>query len=82
MSKQINNEILDIIDNDEYDVPATISETEAIIYDWIVRKYGMNEAEYPSWNITELAKYLDEMKALQDATGAEYKQNNTVKYRI
>jgi hypothetical protein len=82
MTKQIKNEILDVIDHDDYEVPETISETEAIIYDWVVHCFGESEAEDPSWNISELAKYLDEMKALQDATGAEYKQSNTVKYRL
>ena len=82
MTKYIKNEILDVIDADEYDIPESITETEAIIYDWVVHHYGKQEASNPSWNISELAKYMEEMKTLQQCTGAEYKQSNTVAYEL
>lgn len=82
MPKYIKNKIVEIIDHDDYDVPENITETEAIIYDWVANKYGNNEAEYPSWDISNLAKYLEDMRALQQSTGAEYAQSNTVKYRL
>ena len=82
MTKYIKNQVVEIIDHDDYDVPENITETEAIIYDWVAHKYGNNEAEYPSWDISELAKYLEDMRALQQSTGAEYAQSNTVKYRL
>lgn len=82
MTKYIKNKVLEIIDHDEYDVPENITETEAIIYDWVAHTYGNNEAANPSWNISNLAKYLEDMRALQQSTGAEYEQSNTVKYQL
>lgn len=63
-----------------YDIPKEVSETEAMIYDWVVDRYGNDEAELPSWNIAELAKYIDENRS----KGGEekYRQNFTVAYRI
>ena len=78
----MKNEIKEIIDHDDYDVPDEISETEAIIYDWVVFHFGESEAENPSWNITELAAHLDEMRRIMDDAHSVYKQNNTVKYRL
>jgi len=82
MTKYIKNQIVEIIDADEYDVPENITEMEAIIYDWVVHKYGKSEASNPSWNISDLAKYIEDLKELQKATGAEYKQSNTVMYQL
>lgn len=82
MTKYIKNEILDVIDADEYDIPENITETEAIIYDWVVHTYGKREASNPSWNISELAKYMEDLRTLQQSTGAEYKQSNTVVYEL
>ena len=82
MTKYIKNEILGVIDADKYNVPENITETEAIIYDWVAHNYGKQEASNPSWNISALAKYMEEMKTLQQSTGAEYKQSNTVAYEL
>ena len=82
MTKYIKNKIVEIIDHDEYDVPENITEMEAIIYDWVAHKYGKSEAANPSWNISDLAKYLEDLKTLQQSTGAEYEQSNTVKYQL
>lgn len=82
MAKYMKNEVLDIIDHDEYDVPSKVTETEAIIYDWIVHHYGKDEAENPSWNISELAMFLEDMKELMHNTKTKYKQSNTVMYRL
>ena len=69
----------DIDINEEYDIPQQVSETEAMIYDWVVDRYGNDEAELPSWNIADLAKYLDENRSKGDKE--EYKQTFTVAYR-
>lgn len=85
MPKYIKNEIVEIIDADEYDeyaIPENITETEAIIYDWVVYNYGKGEASNPSWNISALAKYMEDLRTLQQSTGAEYKQSNTVAYKL
>lgn len=82
MAKYIKNKITELIDSDEYEIPSEVTETEAIIYDWIVHHYGHGEAENPSWNISALAAYLEDMRALQQATGAEYEQSNTVIYSL
>lgn len=82
MTKYIKNEILDVIDADEYNIPENITETEAIIYDWVAYHYGKREASNPSWNIPELAKYIEDLKTLQQSTGTEYKQSNTVAYEL
>lgn len=82
MTKYIKNQIVEIIDADEYDVPENITEMEAIIYDWVAHKYGKSEASNPSWNISDLAKYIEDLKELQKSTGAEYKQSNTVMYQL
>ena len=63
-----------------YDIPQEVSETEAMIYDWVVDRYGNSEAELPSWNIADLAKYIDENRSKGD--NEEYKQTFTVAYRI
>ena len=52
-----------------YDIPKEVSETEAMIYDWVVDRYGNNEA-----------KYIDENRSKGDKE--EYKQTFTVAYRI
>ena len=62
-----------------YDIPKEVSETEAMIYDWVVDKYGNDEAEYPSWNITELAKFIDKNRSKEGEE--KYRQNFTVAYR-
>lgn len=82
MTKYIKNEILDVIDADKYNVPENITETEAIIYDWVAHNYGKQEASNPSWNISALAKYMEELRTLRQSTGAEYKQSNTVAYEL
>lgn len=69
----------DIDPDEEYDIPQQVSETEAMIYDWVVDRYGNDEAELPSWNIADLAKYIDENKSKGDKE--EYKQTFTVAYR-
>lgn len=74
----MKNKIDSYIDHDEYDIPEEISETEAMIYDWVSNRYGQKEAEYPSWNIAELAKYIDENKGDKE----KYKQKFTVAYRL
>lgn len=33
---------------------------EQMIYDWVVENFGESEACNPSWNITELAKYIED----------------------
>ena len=63
-----------------YDIPKEVSETEAMIYDWVVDRYGNDEAEYPSWNITELAKFIDKNRSKEGEE--KYRQNFTVAYRI
>ena len=63
-----------------YNIPKEVSETEAMIYDWVVDKYGNDEAEYPSWNITELAKIIDKNRSKEGEE--KYRQNFTVAYRI
>lgn len=60
---------------EDYDIPAEVSITEAMIYDWVVEHYGKSEAKSPSWNITALAQHLDEMSSKDT-----YKQVNTVMY--
>lgn len=82
MTKYIKNQIVEIIDADEYDVPENVTQMEIIIYDWVANKYGISEAENPSWNISDLAKYIEDLQALQQSTGAEYAQSNTVKYKL
>ena len=82
MAKGIKNKVLEKIDHDDYEVPDTITQTEAIIYDWIVHHYGSNEAENPSWNISELALFLEDMQQLLINTKSKYEQKNTVKYRL
>lgn len=61
----------------QYDVeiPQVVSETEAIIYDWVCNHFGQTEACDPSWNISLLAKHIDECKA-----NGNYKQEYTVVY--
>lgn len=82
MTKYVKNKVIEIIDHDEYDVPDTVTQTETIIYDWVAKKYGNNEAENPSWNISDLAAYLEQMQDLLHNTGCEYEQSNTVKYQL
>ena len=82
MAKTVKNKVLDIIDHDEYDVPYEITQTEAIIYDWVVHHYGKGEAENPSWNIAELAMFLEDMLQLLQNTNTKYEQTNTVKYKL
>ncbi len=77
MTKQIENSIDGIIDNDYYEVPGEVSVTEAIIYDWVAKTFGESEAEDPSWNISELAKVID-----KNIHKKNYKQQHTVKYRL
>ena len=36
---------------------ATIKE---LIYEWVSENFGQSEADDPSWNIEELADYLEE----------------------
>lgn len=80
MTKYIKNKITELIDSDEYEIPSKITETEAMIYDWVVEHFGCSEAEDPSWNISALAAYIEDMRDLQQSTGTTYKQSNTVKY--
>ena len=82
MTKLIKNTVKDIIDHDEYEVPAEVSETEAKIYDWVVNSFGESEAEDPSWNIHALAEWLDGLNRLQANTNTVYEPSNTVKYRL
>ena len=49
-----------IIDGDTYEVPENPSKVEQLIYDWVVKSYGWSEIENPSWNIPELAKWINE----------------------
>jgi len=79
---KIQNQVKEIIDSDFYEVPAEVSETEAIIYDWIAHTYGEREASNPSWNIHELAEYLDKMRETLDNTKCVYKPSLTVKYEL
>lgn len=61
----------------QYDVeiPQVVSETEAIIYDWVCDHFGTTEACDPSWNISMLAAHIDKCKA-----EGNYKQEHTVIY--
>lgn len=79
---KIHNSVKELIDTDFYEVPAEISETEALIYDWVAKVYGKNEAANPSWDIHRLAKHLDDMKELLNNTKSEYEPTNTVKYEL
>jgi len=36
--------------------------TEQKIYQWVLNNFGESEANDPSWNIKELAKYIEEAK--------------------
>lgn len=72
----MDNNINEVVDTDMYEVPKDVSKTEAIIYDWVVDHFGESEAEDPSWNIHLLAQHIDEQSI------GEYKQQNTVKYRL
>ena len=80
--KKIKNEVKDFVDNDLYEIPDEVSETEALIYDWVVYHFGKSEAENPSWNIHDLAQYLDEMKDLIKHIKGEYEPQNTVMYML
>lgn len=80
--KKIKNEVKDFVDNDFYEIPDEVSETEALIYDWVVYHFGKSEAENPSWNIHDLAQHLDEMKDLIKQIKGEYEPQNTVMYRL
>lgn len=62
-------------EREDYDIPAEVSVTEAMIYDWVVEHYGKSEAKSPSWNITALAQHLDEM-----SNKDSYSQVNSVMY--
>lgn len=33
---------------------------EELIYEWVRENFGQSEADDPSWNIEELANYLEE----------------------
>ena len=76
---EVISEDADIDPDGAYDIPQQVSETEAMIYDWVVNRYGNNEAELPSWNIADLAKYIDENRSKGDKE--KYKQTFTVAYR-
>ena len=76
--KKIKNQVKDFVDNDLYEIPDEVSETEALIYDWVVYHFGKSEAENPSWNIHDLAQYLDEMKDLIEHIKGDYEPQNTV----
>lgn len=64
------------IDTEVCSYQKEISETEAIIYDWVAEHFGETEAMDPSWNITLLAEHIDKCKAK-----GNYKQKYTVVYR-
>lgn len=49
--------------------PGKVSETEALIYCWVKRFFGESEANDPSWNIHELAQYLDTNRGTIDNQG-------------
>lgn len=80
--KKIKNEVKDFVDNDLYEIPDEVSETEALIYDWVVYHFGKSEAENPSWNIHDLAQYLDTLKGWIEYSKENYKPENTVMYRL
>lgn len=49
--------------------PGHVSETEALIYCWVRKFFGESEANDPSWNIHELAQYLDTNRGSIDNQG-------------
>ena len=55
-------------------VPVEVSKTEAIIYDWVYENYGESEVELPSYDLTKLAKYIN------DNINTDYKQQHAVAY--
>ena len=61
----------------QYDnnIPKHISKIEAIIYDYITNHYGATEACNPSWNINQLAEYIE-----ANIDNPDYKQEWTVVY--
>jgi hypothetical protein len=40
--------------------------TQKLIYKWVKENFGKSEAEDPSWNIEELANYIDEHTISKD----------------
>lgn len=40
--------------------------TQKLIHDWVKENFGESEAEDPSWNIEELANYIDEHTVSKD----------------
>lgn len=78
----IENDLTEIIDADEYEVPGEVSETEAIIYDWVYDNFGESEAVDPSWNIHALAEYIDEVKESLASKNIKYSKKHTIKYRL
>lgn len=80
--KKIKNQVKDFVDNDLYEIPDEVSETEALIYDWVVYHFGKKEAENPSWNIHDLAQHLDEMRDLIERIKGDYEPQNTIMYRL
>lgn len=49
--------------------PGQVSETEALIYCWVKKFFGESEANDPSWNIHELAQYIDDNQGTLDNQG-------------
>lgn len=58
----------------DLNVPTEVSKTEAIIYDWVYENYGESEVQLPSYDLTKLAKYIN------DNINTDYKQQHAVAY--
>lgn len=59
----------------DLNVPTEVSKTEAIIYDWVYENYGESEVQLPAYDLTKLAKYIN------DNINTDYKQQHAVAYR-
>lgn len=73
----MKNTVNTIIDTDYYEIPAEVSKTEMLIFDWVAENFGIQEAVCPSWNPTALAKYIED-----NISNKDYKQKYTVRYEL
>ena len=74
-NKGLNYFLITDEDREEMEIPEKVSKVEAIIYDWVATNYGPAEAQEGSWNINQLAEYVEQN------IDTDYKQKYTVQYR-
>lgn len=74
-NKGLNYFLITDEDRKEMEIPKKVSKVEAIIYDWVVTNYGSAEAQEGSWNINQLAEYVEQN------IDTDYEQKYTVQYR-